>query len=337
MDRRTYLALTGAVFGLAGCVGDNDENDLITLDAAATATETETETESDPASFEIIEVSAPSEVRTGQAYTIEITVRNTGGQPGTFEATLEGSARGTPGWDDLGTITVESIPAGETETWISESFSYQNTGIVQFRLGGRQWSSIVTQAQPDVQLQSHELVTEESEYTTEIYVAAVVENTGQGATGGVGLTVNWFDGNGDYIDDSDQSIATMAAGETWAARIYTITDPDRVADYELTLGDVGNSPTAAPALEVSDTRLLVGDNNAKITGTVRNTGSDRIDSIDIIGKFYDADDTLLFTESALFFEDLAAEESSNFEIERLSSRRLTQIEDYEVVLGSTTF
>lgn len=149
----------------------------------------------------------------------------------------------------------------------------------------------------DVDIERDELVVQEREYTTNVYVAATVTNTGPVASGSVELTVNWFDQEGSYIEDTTAYCNTIGAGETWAARIYANTlEPDRYADYELT-GEVDErSPVAPDGLAVTDSRLLAGDDEAKITGTITNTGNDTVEYAEVIAKVYNSDGQIITTE-----------------------------------------
>lgn len=344
MHRRQYLAASlglGAL-GLPGCSSSNPttgtEGTENTTTRDSTATETATETEDpDPASFEIVSVDAPDEVDVGEEHTFSITVENTGGQTGTFEETAEISVGSNPSWDEIGTITIEDIPPGETRTWESTSGVFDQAMTVQYRLGETEWQYEVVSVQPDIQIQQHDLVVEQGEYSTDVYVAATVINDGDAAASRISLTVNWFDEDGNYIDDSLGTCHALDVGETWAARVVFFTsEPDRVADYEISVDTVEGRPTTPAGVTLTDSRLLVGDNEAKVTGTVENSHSETLDYLEAAVKFYDADGVVLFTEYTNK-TTVTAGETWDFEVETLLVDRLNQIESYEVVLSASIY
>lgn len=343
MDRRTYLALTGAAFTLAGCGGGDDDAGTTTSEVqteTATDTETETETETDPepdpASFEVTSVYAPDKVNVGEEYRFSIAVQNTGEQPGVFSTTVESRVVGVSTWEVAGTITTQEISPGKTFVWESEPVTFDQPMTVQYRLGATEWQSEVLSTQPDVQIEAHDLVMDQGEYTTDVYVAATITNNGDAATSRISVTVNWFDEAGEYIDDALGTCHALGVGETWAAQIAFFGEPDRVGDYEISIDSVGGPPTTPDGVAVTDSRLLIGDDDAKVTGTVENGYSETLDYLEAAVKFYDGDGVVLFTEYTNE-TTVTAGETWDFEVESLLVDRLNQIESYEVVLSASIY
>lgn len=143
MHRRQFLALTAAG-ALAGCGSDTDGSGAggdgedgsgdgsdgeptpsptptSTPTATPTATATPTET-AEPASFEVVNVDAPAEAEINAEWTFSLTVRNTGGQDGTFSTPVTVETSQTDP-ETVGVIELD-VPAGEERTWESNAASY---------------------------------------------------------------------------------------------------------------------------------------------------------------------------------------------------------------------
>lgn len=173
MNRRRYLkvAAVGVSASVAGCSSEQEEGTQGTEpDSAQTTTETEntenpateasTQTEEEPteegteaapAKFEVVQVQHPDSVKVGEEHRFSITVENTGGQSGTFEKLLEVSVEGESDWENAGYVTLEGIEPGQTDTWESDSFSFDSPFTVQYRLGDKEWSYPVKIEAPEPQ------------------------------------------------------------------------------------------------------------------------------------------------------------------------------------------
>ena len=75
------------------------------------------------------------------------------------------------------------------------------------------------EGEPDIQTSPGELSVDESGYSPETYVPAEVTNEGEGASGRITLAAEWSNENGDYLDNDTEYLQTLAAGETWLARV----------------------------------------------------------------------------------------------------------------------
>jgi hypothetical protein len=143
MNRRKFVQLIGmsATAGLAGCSSDSSDNpnsgdSTETTTGTEAQTETETETESpEPAEFEVVEYAIPETAEIGTEVTLEITIRNTGGQTGDFTAPLHARTPDS-NWQEGGDWTFTDVAPGESATAeIDEPVIFDYIQRYEFRLG----------------------------------------------------------------------------------------------------------------------------------------------------------------------------------------------------------
>jgi hypothetical protein len=149
MQRRRFIALAG-MSALAGCGSDGSDSDgAVDSTAKTDATPTRAETNSpesptdtptptptsEPAAFELVSYDAPETVEIGADFTMEITIRNVGGQTGTYEDQLY--VRGPESdWVESGSWTFTDVGAGETATAsFTEPVRFDYLTRYEFRLG----------------------------------------------------------------------------------------------------------------------------------------------------------------------------------------------------------
>lgn len=187
------------------------------------------------------------------------------------------------------------------------------------------------QGAPDIAIEDAELVVDEGQYLTDVYVAATVTNRGGGRSGQITLTVDWFDADDSYLGDSLQSARTLGAGEAWAARIEHLgSDGEAVEDFDLS-GEFETEPPEPPAgATLADSELLAGPDDAKIRGQVDLSTDVRY--CEAIGVFYDADGIVLGTNYVNEL-DLPGGETWRFTIDWFGDRA-GQIDDHAVLLGT---
>ena len=124
----------------------------------------------------------------------------------------------------------------------------------------------------DINIKSKELVVDEGEYSTEKYVAADVVNDGEAPSGPIKLTAEWYDADGNYLDNANAFLQTLGGGETWTARVYTLVDQEKIDDFEPKGGFTEEPPNFSPdGLSLASSELKVGENEAVVTGTVENS------------------------------------------------------------------
>ena len=126
---------------------------------------------------------------------------------------------------------------------------------------------------------------------------------------------------------------TLAAGETWLARIDAVTDDEEIDDYELTT-EIGDEPPQPPAdVEVLESELQTGEDEVSITGRVENNTGDRLGYIEAIARVYDDENRVLGDEYTNQ-TDLPEGETWRFNIDRPVRYRIDEVDDHDVLLNS---
>lgn len=149
--------------------------------------------------------------------------------------------------------------------------------------------------EPDIVIQDHELAVDEGEFSTDVYVAATIENAGSAPSGAVELTADWYDADGNYVDNDKAFLQSLGARERWAARVYHLgSDSERVDGYEFAGQFQTNPPEMDPeGLDVRETSMNVGEDEAVVRGRVTNDRSSAASYVQATAKIYDADDVVL--------------------------------------------
>jgi len=162
MNRRAFLSVLGLA-AAAGCTSDSGSGDTPTPTATSTpaptqtpsptATPTTTATQTptpEPADIRVTRVNV-DEITVGERWAVEITLRNRGGQPGTFEDTVQyriGNGRWTG--DDRISETVD--PGESIRKWAQ--FAYIGSeGSVSIRLKNAGITSTTTAELPQSEFQ----------------------------------------------------------------------------------------------------------------------------------------------------------------------------------------
>lgn len=148
--------------------------------------------------------------------------------------------------------------------------------------------------EPDVEFGEQNLIKDDSGYTTEAYAEVVVENTGDGSAGQVNLNVEWYDADGNYLDDTTGRLPSLDAGEVWVAQVSAlISDTEDIESIEVS-GEFENAPPVAPdGMEVTESELEIGDYSAEITGVAENSREDEIGYVEAHAKIYDDQDRVI--------------------------------------------
>lgn len=179
---------------------------------------------------------------------------------------------------------------------------------------------------------SDELVVDEGEFFTEVYVAATVENVGDAPSGMIELNVEWYDEDGNYMSNDSAYMQSLGAGETWAAHVdYAGSNVEGVDDYEIG-GDYDRRFTRATpdGLTLLDSEMLVGE-DVVIKGEVENgTGEDQ-SYVEAIVDIYN-DDGVIMDEVWTNVTDLPDGETWSFDVTWFGSRRIEEAADHEVLL-----
>lgn len=142
--------------------------------------------------------------------------------------------------------------------------------------------------EPNVQFGDSELVIDDSGVTTDAYAEVIVENVGDGPTGQVTVAVEWYDADGNYLDDNAGQLPSLDAGETWVAQVSAPTsDPENIDSIEVS-GEFKNSPPVGPeGMKVAESELEIAEFESIITGVAENRRDDEIGYVEAHGKIYD--------------------------------------------------
>lgn len=191
---------------------------------------------------------------------------------------------------------------------------------------------------PSVEIVEHELVTEEGDYSTDVYVNARVENTGDAASGMIELTADWYDGEENYLDNTTSYLETLPAGEVWNPHIlYLGSSPENVAAHELngdfTLEPVDFSPDG---LELANDELLAGEDEVLVRGEVKNNTGGEAGYIQAVATFYNAEGEII-RDNYTNVTNVPDGETWSFEVQMFDLRRAGEVEDYQVRIADSAW
>lgn len=137
MKRRHFLTSTAGLVALAGCTSNetgnpNQQADPTEATPTTDTTTPPTTTTAAPAEFELASVNAPETAEIRESASYSFTVKNVGGQTGTFETTIR-SREGSGSWIESDPWQ-ETIDPGQTVRLSSQSFSYDTLTSVDFEI-----------------------------------------------------------------------------------------------------------------------------------------------------------------------------------------------------------
>lgn len=319
-------------------------NDTPTPTDTATPTEEPTPTETatpDPATFEVVSTGSPDTIQVGEEHTISVTVENVGGQSGAFEGTLQLSIVGESRWEDVGVIALEDVDPGSTATWTSDSFTYEDAYELQFRIAeyGTRFSYDVVIPEPEIEIGDTQLVEVDRGYEVRPMAEVEVTNTGEGPTGNFSITVDWYDGEGNYLASTDTDIPTLAADETWLPRtdpFIDVENTDAIADFDVSVGQVEGTASLDPeSVSLTDDQLQASEENVLVRGTAQNNREETLSYLGVAVKVYNAQEEIIghaYTNES----DIAAGGTLNFEVEPDTNGRNGLVESHDVALSEST-
>jgi len=142
--------------------------------------------------------------------------------------------------------------------------------------------------EPDLEFRERELIKDDSGYTTEAYAEVIVENIGDGSAGQVTVNIEWYDADGNFLDDSTGRLPSLEPGEVWIAQVSALTsDPEDIESIEIS-GEFENTPLAYPeGMRVIESELEIEEYSAQISGVAENTREDEMGYVEAHGKIYD--------------------------------------------------
>lgn len=192
--------------------------------------------------------------------------------------------------------------------------------------------------EPAIEVIEHELVADTSGITEDVYVEAIVENTGDAASGQVELNADWFNPDGNYLDDDRAYLRSLPAGDTWEARIYALAyDSDDVGDYELS-GEFDTDPVAfdPEGLSLEHSEMLVGENEVSVQGEITNNADEEQSYVEATVLISDADGIIMDSERTNA-SDVPPGETWAFEVTWRGRDRVDRAERMEVLIADVLF
>lgn len=196
----------------------------------------------------------------------------------------------------------------------------------------------VEDGEAEIAVHEDELIVDDSGFTTDVYVAATVENVGDAPSGEIELAADWYNEDGDYLDNDRAWLQTLRPGETWLARVrYLGGDGETVADYDLS-GEVGDDPpTAADGLVLEDDHeMRVGEDEAVVEGRITNdTGTDQ-SYLEVIALFYDEECRVLADEWTNV-TDVADGDTWAFDVTWFDLARIDDVAAYDLVVSNSSW
>ena len=192
--------------------------------------------------------------------------------------------------------------------------------------------------EPEIRFGDRELLVDDTGFTPDAYAEIVVENTGDVPSGEITVSVDWLDGDETLLGDNRERLPSLGAGETWLAYVRAIgPEPEEIDDFEVTGEFELGHPRAPDGIEIGETELIVDNLTPEITGVIENTREEVLDQVQVLGKVYDEDGTVLGGGDDIEF-DLAAETNWNFEIFLWDlPYQAPELEDYEVMVNADAF
>jgi hypothetical protein len=130
-------------------------------------------------------------------------------------------------------------------------------------------------------------------YKTGKYVSVPVANQAKSPSGFVTLAVEWYDSDGNFLDNSENGIVTLGPGETWKARVYPPSNIEDVSDYKLS-GTFDPEPPSAPDGVVLVESTLDSTAGHLVTGRVKNDTGKELRTLGAIAKVYDSEGAVLY-------------------------------------------
>jgi hypothetical protein len=174
-----------------------------------------------------------------------------------------------------------------------------------------------------------ELVVNEGQYTTDIAMTGLLENTGNGVLRIPEIEVTFYDDSDSVLSNTTRSIVFLEPGDQWDVRVSYLedTDPAR-GEIEVTSTEVYQTELGIPApLELTEENLETGA-EPTITATLQNTSDSPVDAV-AFGVFY-AEGSVALGGALDTLNGLAGGESWSVTLDSLITReeRAQRVTDY---------
>ncbi|ADJ16678.1 hypothetical protein C497_06094 [Halalkalicoccus jeotgali B3] len=188
-----------------------------------------------------------------------------------------------------------------------------------------------------IEIVDHELIVDEGDYITDVYVEALIENTGDAPSGNIELQADWYNADGNYLDNDIGWLISLAPGESWEARVYYLgSNPEEVEDYEFE-GEFDEELTNPnpDGLELLGSEMEVGEDEAVVTGEIENTSDETEDYVAAVAKIYDEEGVVL-GDNYTNVTELRGGETWSFEVSWRGRDRTDRAATHELLVSNTT-
>jgi len=252
--RRNVLIGIGGTLALAGCTSeepDYEEGDVNGESEPETETESEPEIESEDeddesedgeAIFEFTDITPNEDTyTTEESFALGVWITNTGDSVG--EQTIEFFVDDE--FVDDGNFELD--PGEERDVGMEVRGSIFNTGTWDFTAKSEddEISSTFTIEEPepepseeDIEITEHELVVDEGDFYTDVYVEGVVSNNADTMARYVQVTVRVYNEAGNQLDSYIDNTNDLSGGGTWAFEVMIFEDAEDIADYDIAVEDI---------------------------------------------------------------------------------------------------
>jgi len=197
----------------------------------------------------------------------------------------------------------------------------------------------------ELEIGDHELVVEEGDFSTDVYVEATVENTGEVPSGDIELQADWYNSDGNYLDNDTGRLASLGAGETWAARVYHLgTGAEDIDDYEIEgeyAEDAYEEPEGVSLVEssMSVEEGDLGDLEVIVEGRVENETDEDQSYVEVMATIYN-DSGHVLGDDWTNVTDLRAGETWAFDFSSFSApirNRADQATDHNIRIKTSSW
>ncbi|WP_154019973.1 FxLYD domain-containing protein [Halococcus sediminicola] len=251
-----------------------------------------------------------------------------------------GSAGGTSGSDDANATdgkTSESTGTVATESATGATTMETDGSMKTTTAGGTEMSEAETLTPSggggagNTNVTNSELVVDEGQYGTDIYMTGLVENTGNSVLRLPEARVSFYDSEDSILSSTTTSIAFLKSGTQWEVHeLYFDEDKPERGEIEITSADTFQTELGIPdSLKVAEENLNTGE-EPTLSIRIENTSNSAV-SPSVFCVFYD-DDGIALGDGLDSLDQLPAGESWQTSLEYLaySTQDATRISDYDL-------
>jgi hypothetical protein len=205
-----------------------------------------------------------------------------------------GGGQNNEGGSNTGTTVMNETTANRTETTSStnsptESTTAERTSTDQASTTEAETATPSGGGEGSAEVVSSELVVSEGQYSTDIFMTGLIENTGSGVLRVPEARIAFCDGEDSILDSSTASIAFLKEGRRWEVHepYFDDTEPAR-GEIDVMSTETFQTELGIPdELELAESELQSGE-EPSLSLRVENTSSDAV-SPAVFAVFYGED------------------------------------------------